>query len=82
MSRIYELRCLPTIINSPGKYQTRCGETVTINRISKSRLGGPEWAHGHYENGTPESWDISGRLLPFSLSANDVVKGNSVECTI
>lgn len=66
---------LKQIIDSPGKYKTRSGETVTINRIDKRRdKSGMHSAYGQYENGTKETWDVSGRLLPSKTSNNDIVK--------
>ncbi len=59
---------LPTIITGPGKYRTRCGEIVTIDS---------EWrgsAKGRYEGDIQESWDISGRLLRWTLSSNDIIQ--------
>jgi hypothetical protein len=60
---------LPIIIKAPGRYKTRGGEIVTVDRIVRGSYG----AHGHYENGTPERWDVNGRTLPFSESNNDIV---------
>lgn len=57
-----------TIIAAPGLYRTRCGELVTINS-----LVGYWRSYGVYPDGTREMWDVSGRLLPWSLSKNDVV---------
>jgi len=57
---------LPTIITGPGEYRTRCGETVTIDTVGR-------FATGRYSDGVPETWDVSGRLLPFNESKNDIV---------
>lgn len=78
--RMAELLSLPTVIVAPGQYQTRCGETVTIDRVGRSASlpwwemdPTSGWAFGHYDTGIPESWDVSGRVLPFSLSDNDIL---------
>jgi hypothetical protein len=57
----------PTIVSQPGRYVTRGGETVTVERIDRSR------AFGQYPNGTREWWTLSGRTLPFTESPNDLV---------
>lgn len=66
---------LPTIITEPGEYVTRCDEVVTVTDIEKLYGHVPQRGYGHYHNDaqTLESWDISGRLLPHSLSDNDIV---------
>lgn len=64
---------LPNIVTGPGQYITRSGETVTIVGIERRY-----WAKGHYSNGVVERWDISGRVLPFSESSNDIVKPTGV----
>jgi hypothetical protein len=60
----------PTIITRPGNYRTRGGEVVTIENIGRGAYA----AQGHYPNGTNERWDICGRVLPFSLSQNDILE--------
>ncbi len=62
---------LPQIVKGPGKYKTRSGEVVTIDR-----LGGYNnyQATGLYSNGVPECWFVSGRVLPHYLSPNDIVE--------
>lgn len=66
-----------TIIDSVGKYKTRGGEVVTIEVVS-SRYYGFQ-CKGKYSCGIPERWNDRGRVLPFSLSNNDIVEklGNS-----
>lgn len=70
----------PKIIDAPGQYRTRGGEVVTIDRLGIMEKWAPNfiipngWAHGHYLNGIPETWDVSGRVLPFSLSDNDIME--------
>ncbi len=78
--RLAELVSLPTVITAPGRYRTRAGEIVTIDRVGRPehlsfadvdpRAG---LADGHYPNGVTEVWDVSGRLLPFSQSDNDII---------
>ena len=71
---------MPTIVDAVGKYLTRCGETVTITYIHESRgKYGWKMAHGHYDNGTPESWEVCGRLLEISESDNDIVSPATTE---
>jgi hypothetical protein len=65
--RLATLVALPTVITGPGKYRTRSGEVVTIVEPWRG------WWRGAYPSGTPEAWDPSGRLLPFSETGNDVV---------
>lgn len=65
--RLAELVGKPTIIVKQGEYVTRCGEHVMVVSIDRG------WASGHYADGTIERWDISGRLLPFTESRNDIV---------
>lgn len=62
---------LPTIVTRPGRYVTRCGEVVTVERIT---TGLHASAYGYYSNGIEERWDACGRLLPHSLSKNDIVQ--------
>lgn len=61
----------PTIITEPGKYLTRAGQTVFIDRIMPY---GPYAALGRYlPNNISETWDISGRTEPYNESPNDIV---------
>jgi hypothetical protein len=59
-----------TVITRPGRYTTRSGEVVTIERLGGY---GGYWAYGQYADGTVESWFVSGRLLPLYQSLNDIV---------
>lgn len=58
---------LTVIIDNPGQYATRAGETITVKTISKG------FASGNYSNGIADKWDVSGRLYPHILSKNDIV---------
>ena len=70
--RLANLVSLPSIIKSPGQYRTRCGDTVTVTRLSTGLSGG--WAFGYYDGSLiQESWDVSGRILPFTPTQNDIV---------
>lgn len=62
---------LPVVIDEPGEYITRCGETVTIRKASSRHDFG---CNGTYDNcGTDESWHKSGRLQATRESNNDIV---------
>lgn len=61
----------PDIIDSPGKYKTRSGETVTIKLASKRHDFG---CFGHYSNGIPENWHKSGRIYATSETGNDIIE--------
>lgn len=65
--RLAELVALPTVVATPGRHRTRSGEIVTVTTITRG------WANGHYADGTLESWDVSGRVLPSTLSKNDII---------
>lgn len=58
----------PKVVTGPGRYVTRGGEVVTVTSVDRYR------AFGSYENGTLEWWTVVGRVLPFHLSPNDIVK--------
>ena len=59
---------LPVVVTGPGRYLTRGGAVVTVTSVHHNR------ADGHYECGTPEWWSCrGGRVLPSSLSDNDIV---------
>jgi hypothetical protein len=61
---------LPTIIDQPGEYLTRCGETVTVSVVSsKHDLG----CLGEYSPDIREGWHKSGRLYASTQSKNDIV---------
>lgn len=60
----------PKLVTRPGRYTTRKGETVTVERFGGR---GGNWAYGHYADGTAEAWFVSGRLLPTYESVNDIV---------
>jgi len=60
----------PTIIDKPGQYVTRCGETVSIHRVSAKHDFG---CRGTYQNGIAEGWHRSGRIMACRETANDVV---------
>jgi len=57
----------PKIVTGPGRYVTRGGDTVTVDRVDT-------WlAFGSYENGPSERWLVCGRTLPCYESPNDIV---------
>lgn len=61
---------MPTLIDAPGAYITRCGERVEVKVASpRSKF---ECA-GFYANGVRESWHRSGRLYFGQECANDIV---------
>jgi len=63
---------LPTIIEEPVDYITRCGERVTIERTSARNDFN---CVGHYsECGTAEQWHKTGRIMASSETLNDIVK--------
>lgn len=63
---------LPTVIDGPGAYVTRCGETVLIDAASSKHCFG---CRGVYENGgIADSWHRSGRILASRETANDIVR--------
>jgi len=66
---------LPVIIDGPGKYRTRCGETVVITHIQQ---GGGCDRCGFYDTGeeTPirDRWHKSGRVYPSTDSNNDILE--------
>lgn len=66
---------LPIVVDGPGTYITRGGDTVTIDRVTTSRgFGYNNCAEGRYSNGIVESWSArGGRVLPYFLSQNDIV---------
>jgi len=62
---------LPTVVTSPGQYITRCGETVTVETVSRRPNFG---CRGQYTNGVREGWHHTGRLYFGMLSANDIIR--------
>lgn len=61
---------LPTLITAPGQYITRCGEIVTVERITPGHDFGCD---GSYPGGPLESWHRTGRLYYGCESRNDIV---------
>jgi hypothetical protein len=60
---------LPRIIDGPGRYVTRCGETAEVTNVSDYH-----WKRGRYlDCGTPELWHNSGRIFAGQLSNNDII---------
>lgn len=68
----HHLYVLPTIIDGPGEYVTRGGETVTVESVVGPGIITAR-AYGSYSCGIRESWYANGRVLPFSASLNDIV---------
>lgn len=65
------LYCLPTIVTRPGRYRTRGGAVVTVNKIDDAAAYS---ARGHHPNGVREAWHRSGRLLPNIPSPHDIIE--------
>ena len=61
---------LPTVIDAPGQYVTRCGEVATIRAVSTWHDFG---CVGRYASGTADTWHKSGRLHFWSLNDNDIM---------
>lgn len=63
---------LPVIIDEPGKYVTRCGDVVTVTKVSSRHDIN---CHGYYGERykTKERWHKSGRLYATTESFNDIV---------
>lgn len=79
MSRNYAyfapLVTLPKIITAPGKYLTRCGETVMIDAASPKPYFNCSFdCHGRYSDGIIEHWHSTGRIYATSETKNDIVK--------
>lgn len=72
MSSAYyaSLVCLPDIIDEPGEYETRCGESVQITETSRRH---DHNCVGTYSNMVLEHWHKSGRIYAGKETANDVV---------
>lgn len=60
----------PEIIKEPGTYLTRCGERVTIEKVSTRHDYG---CRGQYSTGETEGWHKSGRIFPARETKNDIV---------
>ncbi len=60
----------PVVITSPGLYQTRSGEIVTVEEVSGRHDFG---CRGRYAQGIREGWHKSGRLYANVESGNDIV---------
>jgi len=68
---------MPTVIDGPGRYVTRCGETVVIDKTPEA---GP-WVlrphahdcHGNYSTGQRDHWHRTGRIFAGQLCNNDIV---------
>lgn len=65
---------LPTVIDGPGQYVTRCGEIVEISQASNRHDFG---CAGAYSNSVGERWHKSGRLFASRETVNDVVARHS-----
>jgi hypothetical protein len=61
---------LPVVIKMSGTYRTRGGELVSINTTSTRNDFN---CRGIYENGTPEAWHRSGRILASRETVNDII---------
>lgn len=62
---------LPTIIDAPGEYITRCGETVRVTVASSTQAFA---CVGWYSNNVGEAWHKSGRLYFGRECNNDIVR--------
>ncbi len=74
-----QLGLLPTIIDMPGKYRTRCGQIVTIESVEKTPRNIPTNTFnckGQYPCGIKEGWHHTGRLYTYQsvISQNDIVE--------
>lgn len=58
------------IITAPGFYRTRGGDRVEIILVSERQDFG---CLGHYDDGVPERWHKSGRILASRETQNDIV---------
>lgn len=64
---------LPIVITEPGKYTTRSGETVLIERTSGKHDFGNCGIYTDTDERITESWHRSGRVSATRESNNDVV---------
>lgn len=62
---------LPVIVTEPGRYQTRRGESVVIESVSRRH---DFRCVGYYGEDILEGWHKSGRVLATSETDNDIVK--------
>jgi hypothetical protein len=77
MSSAYfaSLVLLPVIITEPGRYRTRKGEIVTVERATRFHTFG---CGGRYADDTVERWHKSGRLYAGRTCENDIVDVSEV----
>lgn len=68
----WPLVLLPTVIDRPGAYLTRSGETVQVATVSH---GQNFRCRGEYACGISEGWHRSGRIFAGVISQNDIVAG-------
>lgn len=61
---------LPRFIDAPGDYLTRAGERVTITSVGRFATFD---CRGAYSCGTPEGWNVTGRLYFGAESQNDII---------
>lgn len=59
----------PVVIDKDGKYITRSGEIVTIEKCSENF----HWKKGRYSNGIEETWHRSGRIFSGRETSNDII---------
>lgn len=64
---------LPTVIDAPGEYLTRKGETVKITTVSPAREGYCFSCDGWFSDGIKDYWHPSGRHSGISLSNHDII---------
>lgn len=62
---------LPRVIDAPGRYVTRGGETVEVTDVRDHH-----WKRGRYlgDEPIPEIWHNSGRIFAGQLSDNDIIR--------
>jgi hypothetical protein len=70
-AHFYPLIFVPVVITAPGKYLTRCGETVTVEVVSTKHDFG---CTGFYDKeGIKERWHKSGRIFAGQETQNDII---------